>query len=88
MQLVNDRLKNLAIEAIRKNGYNIDYEWVRFVDTKNYKAYAVNICGHIFEDCAEDELVVTLCDLEVYGGKDHVKESKYNPFVINLDKVA
>ena len=88
MQLVNDRLKGLAIEAIRENGYNIDYEWIRFVDKKDYRVYAVNICGHIFADCAEDELAITLCDVDVYGDKDHVRESKYNQFTINLNEVA
>ena len=88
LQLAPERIRKLAVDAIKKNGYTIDYEWIRFVDKSNYRVYAVNVCSNMFADCGEDELAITLCDVDVYGDKEHVRESQYNQFTIHMSEVA
>lgn len=88
LQPVSERMRKLSVDALKENGYTIDYEWVRFVDNTDYRVYAVNVCSNMFADCEEDELVLTLCDVDVYGDKENVKESQYNQFIINISEVA
>lgn len=83
----NERIRKLAVDAIKKNGYTIDYEWFRFVDTTDYRVYAVNVCSSMFADCAEDELALTLCTVRSTRDDEIIEQSPLEQFTINMSEV-
>jgi hypothetical protein len=87
LQPAPERIRKLAIDALKENRYTIDHEWIRFVDKTDYRAYAVNVCGPIFADCDEDELALTVSPVYVTLDKEIIENSKFEQFTIKIDEV-
>lgn len=88
LQPVPERLRKLAVDAVKENGYTIDNEGFPFCDKKDcYRPYVVNVCGSVFADCKEDELVLTVSTVRVTMNKETIEKSKYEPFTINMSEV-